>query len=1021
MPTKKTKPPAKDPAAKASAAGRKRGTAAAQAMPRKSAPAPRSKTTPAEPAELLTKPGLFVVGVGASAGGLEAVTEMLNHLPPDIGMAFVLVQHLAPGHDSMMTELLTRETTLAVAEITDGMTVAANQVFVIPPNSNLGIINGVLHLMPRDPDAKKRHLPIDYFFQSLAKDQGQKAIGIILSGSASDGTEGLKAIHAEGGITFAQDSDTARYDSMPNNAVATGCVDFVLNPQGIAQELTQIARHPEVLRADIAAGKEDSARLRSEMEKILLLLRDRTGNDFTYYKQNTIQRRISRRMLVHKIDRVKDYVRYLDAHPPEVDALFHDILISVTGFFRNPEAFEALKVNALPAIAQNRASNQPIRIWVPGCASGEEVYSLVIVILEYLGDKGGNPTVQVFATDIDERAIAKARTGIYQESNTAHVSRERLRRFFSKIPQGYQISKPIRDMCVFAPQNVIKDPPFTHQDLIVCRNLLIYLSNALQRKVLRTFHYALNSGGYLFLGNSESVGAAADLFALADKDNKLYRKKDVVVRPRGEAVTMPIPLTPLRTAVEPLSVSDRKPEHLQRLAESIILNEYGPPGVIVNEQLNAVLFIGHTGPYLEPAPGVASLSLIKLAHPNLTVDLRVATHAAFRDKKPTRKAGARLPRNGTIEEVSIEVMPLVEREAGEPHYLVLFRKLAEYPANATDNQPDPATEQEPATAKDQRIQALDQELQATKAYMQTIIEDLEASNEELQSANEEIQSTNEELQSTNEELETTKEELQSTNEELITVNEELEHRNVELSSLNNDFVNLINSADLPLIVVNESLTVRYFSPQAHKLLNLIDSDIGRPIGDIRPNIDTGDITEQVHQVMDTLNPTATEVQGQQGHWYSMRIRPYRTADNRIAGAVIVFVDTTSFRETLARARRLATVVEDANDAVTVQDFEGRIQAWNPAAAKMYGYSEDEALHSNSSLIIPDDCQQDMQDKLATLQAGGVVKPFETWRLAKNGVKLKVWVTLSALKDDLGKPAALATTERLLPDSAEDPE
>jgi len=1018
MPIKKTQSPAKAPTKPAAT---DRSTAGSAKKPPKPPPDRRDKTTPTEPAAPLSGPGFFVVGIGASAGGLEAMSEMLNHLPPDIGMAFVLVQHLAPGHDSMMSELLTRETTLAVSEITDGMKIAANHLYVIPPNTNLGIINGVLHLMPRGLDAKQRHLPIDYFFQSLAKDQGHNAIGIILSGSASDGTEGLKAIRTEGGITFAQDSDTARYDSMPNNAIATGCVDFVLNPQGIAQELTQIARHPEVLRADIMAGKEDSARMRSEMEKILILLRDRTGNDFTYYKQNTIQRRISRRMLVHKIERVKDYVRYLDAHPSEVDALFHDILISVTGFFRNSEAFEALKVNALPTITQNRASNQPIRIWVPGCASGEEVYSLVIVILEYLSDTGSNSSVQVFATDIDERAIAKARAGIYLESITANVSRERLRRFFTKVPQGYQISKSIRDMCVFALQNVIKDPPFTHQDLIVCRNLLIYMSNALQHKVLCTLHYALNSGGYLFLGSSESVGAAADLFALADKDNKLYRKKEVGVRSRGEATTMPLALTPLRTVAEPLTISDRKPSDLQRLAESIILNQYGPPGVVVNEQLNIVLFIGHTGPYLEPAPGVASLNLIKLAHPKLTVDLRVATHAAFRDKKLTRREGTRLQRNGKIEEVGIEVVPLLERDEEEPHYLVLFRTLAEHSATGAENQADSTAEHEPPDAKDQRIQALEQELQATKAYMQTIIEDQEASNEELQSANEEIQSTNEELQSTNEELETTKEELQSTNEELITVNEELEHRNTELSSLNNDFVNLINSADLPLIVVNESFTVRYFSPQAHKLLNLIDSDIGRPIGDIRPNIDTGDIAEQVHQVMDTLNPTATEVRGERGHWYSMRIRPYRTEDNRIAGAVIVFVDTTSFRETLARARRLATVVEDSNDAVTMLNFEGRIQAWNPAAAKIYGYSEDEALHSDIGLIAPDDCRQDLLDKLATLQAGGVVKPFETWRLRKNGVKLKVMVTLSLLKDKQGKPVALATTERLLADPSETPD
>jgi len=965
--------------------------------------------------------GFPVVGIGASAGGLEAMTELLNQLPQDIGMAFVLIQHLAPKHDSMMPELLTRETALEVSEITDGIKVQPDHLYVIPPNTNVGIINNALHLMPRDADFKKRHLPIDYFFQSLAKDQGSNAIGIILSGSASDGTLGLKIVKAEGGMTFAQDRASARYDSMPGSAIAAGCVDFVLEPAGIARELAHIARHPEVLRADIADDPVEQGRISGELEKIFMLLRNHSGNDFTYYKQNTIRRRIGRRMLVHKIERLKDYVRYLDSHPDEVDALFHDILINVTGFFRNPEAYEALKQTVFAPIVQDHDNARPVRIWIPGCSSGEETYSVVIALQEYLGDKKAGTSVQVFATDIDEDAITKARTGVYPESITTHVSPERLRRFFTKVPQGYQISKHIRDLCVFAPQNVIKDPPFTHQDLIVCRNLLIYMGSVLQRKVLGILHYALDPGGFLFLGNSESVGASADLFYLVDKAHKIYRRKEISHRTRDEAVRTAVPLSSKSKRAEmlPARAKDQPPDDLQRLAETVILNQYGPPGVIVNEQLDSLLFIGRLGGYLEPASGTASLNLIKLVHPNLAVELRVATHTAFRDKAPIRKEGARLQRDDRIEEISIEVLPLDERDSREPHYLVLFHKVAEHELEESASKPQKAGAKESPDArndaKDERIRELEKELQSTKTYMQTIIEDQEASNEELQSANEEIQSTNEELQSTNEELETTKEELQSTNEELITVNEELENRNTELTALNNDFVNLINNADLPLIVISDTFRVRYFSPQAHRLLNLIDSDIGRPLNDIRPNIEVGDLTAQVNQVLDTLKPSFTEVQDDQGRWYSMRIRPYRTEDNRISGAVIAFVDITEFRENLARVRRLATVVEDSNDAITVQDFDGRIQAWNPKAAELFGYTEEEALKATIDIIVPPECREEIMNKINIIQEGKNIDPFETLRLHKNRHKLKVLVTMSVLNDETGKPTALATTERLLAD------
>ncbi|MDT8404250.1 chemotaxis protein CheB [Sulfuriflexus sp.] len=976
----------------------------------------KKATSPAMPEHGDTD--FLVVGIGASAGGLEAVTELLQHLPADTGMAFVLVQHLAPGHKSMMTELLARETILDVSEVTDGMKVRPNHVYVIPPNTNLGIFKNALHLMPRE--AKGQHLPIDYFFQSLAKERGSKAIAVILSGSASDGTLGLKAIKAGDGITFAQALETAHYDSMPASAIATGCVDFVLPPKDIANELAHLARHPAVLRTDLVAGKEDRERIDGELEKIFWLLRNRTGNDFTYYKTTSIQRRISRRMLMHKIERLKDYVRYLGLHPVELDALFQDILINVTSFFRDPDAFSALKKKVFPMLVRERSGEHPVRIWVPGCSTGEEVYSIIMVLIEFLDDDMNSTPIQVFASDIDEQAIARARAAIYPEGIVAEVSRERLQRFFTKVPQGYQINKRLRDLCIFAVQNITKDPPFSHQDLIACRNMMIYMNTTLQRKVLQTLHYALNQGGYLFLGTSETVGASADMFAAEDEANKIYRKKDVSRQlhyhtPNTGRVTSP----PASMAVRKLPRARHEPVDLQRLAEAVILNQYSPAAVVINERMDVVQFIGFTGPYLAPAPGAASLNLIKLEHPNLTMELHLLVRNALRDKASSRREGLHLRHNGNMLEINIEVLPLPEQGSEEAHYLVLFRKVAEHAVKTAAK--GTAGKKQAPSKEAEHIKRLEQELADARAYSRSIIEDqeaanegIQATNEELQSTNEELQSTNEELQSTNEELETSKEELQSTNEELITVNEELENRNTELSTSNDDLNNLIASTDLPLIMLDEALKIRFFSPRTRDLLNLIDGDVGRSIGDIRLNFDIGDIVDHVRKVIESLHPLATKVRDDEGYWYTMRITPYRTSDNRIKGALIIFVDITDSK-LLQRASRLATVVEDSNDAITVHDLDGHILAWNPRAVEIYGYSEEEALNVDISIIVPEDKRQKMGMRINKLRQGQLVRPISTQRLSKDGKLFEVIVTMSLLKNERGEPEAIATTERPLTD------
>ena len=955
-----------------------------------------------------------IVGIGASAGGLEACSEFFNQLPTSTGMAFVLVQHLDPSHKSMLTELLSRTTPLPIQEVGDGMEVEPNHIYIIPPNTELGILHQVLHLLPRSQTACPP-LPIDTFMQSLAEDQGSMAIGVILSGGASDGTIGLKSIKAAGGITFAQDEESAKYDSMPHSAIAAGCVDFVLPPAEIAKELVRIARQPLVLKhlsGMMETGLPDEGG--DDLNKIFLLLRNRTGNDFTYYKHTTIRRRIQRRMVLHKLERLRDYLRYLRQHPPELDELFQDILINVTGFFRDPESFDSLQKEVFPAIIQGRR-DETIRIWVAACSTGEEAYSVAMTLLEYLGDQASGTPIQIFASDIDAKAIDKARAGIYPEGIKADVSAARLQRFFTRVPAGYQISKSVRDLCLFAVQNVAKDPPFSRMDLICCRNLLIYLSNVMQKKVLQVFHYGLKPTGFLFLGASESISGSADLFSMLDKKNKIYTKKSIASLRHYEFSGMPAKVTRY-SPEQPLLSSATTPMDIVQQAERLILNEYAPAAVITNQDLDIFHFRGHTGPYIEPAQGSASLNLMKMARPDLLMELRSAFRQVIKEGARVKRENVRLKSNHQERRIQLQVIPLKGASSDEHSLLVLFEETGSSPVPATVaelGQPVAETDSKKIVDdKDQRIRELEQELSATREYLQSIIEDQETGNEELQSANEEIQSANEELQSTNEELETAKEELQSTNEELVTVNEELEGRNVELNQLNNDLSNLLNSVQLPIIMLNENLSIRHFTPGATKLFNLIHSDVGRAISDIKANVNIADLDERLIRVMDTVMLESLEVRDTAGNWYNLNIRPYKTMDNRIAGAVMVFVGMSSAIE-----RRLAAVVRDASDAISLQDFDGNILAWNHRAVEIFGYSEAEALTMNVRSLIPESARLKEAAMVAALRNGEAVAPLATIRTTKAGEALRVWHSSTALIDEHGRPYAIASTERLLTDEA----
>jgi len=837
-----------------------------------------------------------IVGIGASAGGLEAVTALLRELPTNTGMAFVLVQHLAPTHESMLTELLARETTMPVQEIKDGMLVEANHFYVIPPNTNLGILHGELHLMPRG-DEKGQHLPIDFFLRSLAKEQSSRAIGVILSGSASDGVLGLMEIKAEGGITFAQDEATAAHTSMPHSAVAAGCVDFVLSPKKIAHELSRIGQHPYLKHA-IVKTEQSLPEEEDNLRKIFLLLRQKCGNDFTYYKQSTILRRIKRRILLHKLERLDDYVRYLQGNSAEVEALFRDLLINVTSFFRDPEVFDGLQKIVFPAIVKDRPEGLPIRIWVAGCSTGEEVYSIAIALFEYLGDMAANTLIQFFATDLDVQAVDKARSGIYPSTISEAVSARRLQRFFSKVEKGYQISKHIRDVCIFAQQNVFKDPPFSRLDLISCRNLLIYLSPVLQKKIMPIFNYALNDKGFLLLGTSETIGRHADLFRLTDKKIKLYEKKslpgalhfnlaDFTINSEEKSYDNAVPAERFST----LSNLD-----IQREADRIVLKKFAPCGVVINEELDVLQFRGHTGAFLEPAAGEASLNLLKMARNGLQVELRNIIQQAMDKNMIVRKDELQLRIDGELKNISIEVNPIKAPDHQSHYFLVLFQENMSTPI------PKPAKKMGSTkvdiSEESVEIKRLQQEINATQEYMHTVIEQQEVANEELTSANEEIQASNEELQSTNEELETAKEELQSSNEELATVNDELASRNDELEQLSNDLSNLITGLSIPIVMVNDNLQIRRFSLAAEKLLNLIGADQGRPISHINANIVVPELEQMLLRVIDSVKDEEVEVQDQLGCWYKVQVRPYKTLDNTISGALIAFIDINEMKRSL---------------------------------------------------------------------------------------------------------------------------
>ena len=829
-----------------------------------------------------------VVGIGASAGGLEGFTDLLTALSVSTGMAYVLVQHLDPAHESQLTQILSRATTLPVRQVTDGMRIEPNSVYVIPPNAGLTIARGTLHLAPRRAD-RTAHSPVDRFFESLAEAQRNLSVGVILSGNGSDGAQGLKAIKEQCGITFAQTEESARFSGMPHSAIASGAVDFVLSPAEIAQELVRISLHPWVAsppsRTQALLPNGDF-----ELQRILSLVRDATGVDFSHYKRTTTERRIARRMIVTRSENLAEYRALLEVHPEEVLELYRDTLISVTQFFRDPDAFRAL-ATYLPEFLRRRQSSDSFRVWVPGCATGEEVYSLAICLHEVFLREAVRPILQIFGTEINEPALGKARVGRYPESIAEDVSPERLQQFFHKDEGHYQINKSIRDCCVFAKQDLTRDPPFSRVDLVSCRNTLIYLDPVLQKAVMSTFCYSLTEGGLLFLGPSESTGTGRDLFRAVDQRHKIYFRSSAALRgtiPRS----LPHPsLAPLPSKSQSIAAIGLD---WQRQVDQLIQNRYAPDGVIINQDLNVLQFRGRTGYYLQSGALGTSQNLLLLVHDSMHFAIREAALASMAQNIPVKRKGLRLEYRGEQREIDLEVIPLSATSARDRFYFVVFERTD---SGSNGDSEEFASSSEPQTAEQENVH-LKQQLAELHEHLSIISEEHETALEEQKASNEEISSANEELQSTNEELSTAKEEVQSANEELTTINEELQNRNQELGVLINDLNNLFAAVNTPILIFDRALALRRFTSAAERCLGLGATDLGRAIGDLPTRTSVPQLEQMVRGVIDTLTVETREMQDHSGNWWSLTIRPYLTLDHRIEGAILTFADVNSLKLSL---------------------------------------------------------------------------------------------------------------------------
>lgn len=913
--------------------------------------APETETSESQQKESVHKEDgqkrpLYVVGMGASAGGLEAFEEFFKNMPPDTGMAFVLVPHLDPTHKGLMPELIQRFTQMDVVEVTDGMRVVPNHVYVIPPNKDMAIMRGVLQLLePSMPRGLR--MPIDFFFRQLAQDQGDRSVAIILSGMGTDGTLGIRAIKEKLGTVMVQDPQSAKYNGMPQSATATGLIDYIAPAYELPDRLLKFANQYDHLRVVPPTEKKDAA---GALQKIFALVRTQTGNDFSLYKKSTVQRRIERRMSVHQITDINNYVRFIQENPGEINMLFKELLIGVTSFFREPEAFETLKNVAIPKMVAGKKPGDPIRVWVVGCSTGEEAYSIAIILKEYLsGIKNNNLAIQIYATDIDKEAIDVARQGIYPSNIAQDVSPERLERFFTKEDDHYRIKKEIREPIVFAAQSVIADPPFTKLDILSCRNLLIYLSTELQKKLMPLFHYALNPGGILFLGSSESTDNFTDLFEPIDHKWKLFERKGTSFM-RKEAIEFPLSPITYEPRIRDMVIEKKySGSNIANEAQKVIIQTIVPPVAIINDHGDILYTTRRTGKYLEPPVGKVNLNIYAMAREGLRAELSISVRKAIKDKQKVVVKGLRVKTNGSDQPINLLVTPLDEPETMRGLLMIEFEDT-EPPSGGVH----PTQEKQVSKSDLAEInKSLEEELGNTKEHLQTVLEQMQTSQEELKTANEELQSTNEELQSTNEEVVTSKEELQSLNEELTTLNSELQSKNEELTSANNDMANILNSTQIPTVFVDNNLNIKRFTPRASKIISLISADIGRPIADISSNLKYDGLVNDIKDVLSSLTPKAVETQTKEGVWYRVHIVPYRTTENTIEGAVITFFNISDFKKLEAELQKskdggeIWKVLDNWPSPVFIYDMTEKHNVYaNQTASSVLGYPKEKLTRSD---------------------------------------------------------------------------
>jgi two-component system CheB/CheR fusion protein len=923
-----------------------------------------------------------VVALGASAGGLESFQKFFDKMPGDTGASFILIQHADPNHVTLMPKLLTKNTAMPIIKVEDGLRAESNKIYVLPPNSKLTLSDGAF-AVTKQSDRESNRMPIDRLFRDLAQALDSRMMGIVLSGMDGDGTLGLKAIREAGGLTLAEAPETARHEGMPRSAITAGVVDFILPAEQMSEKIVEYVQHLNRLLQQRALERIQREAPR-HLKNVFPILRRQTSHDFSRYKQSTLIRRIQRRIQMRFLDSVGSYIRVLRHEPKEVDALFKDLLIGVTQFFRDPSSFKVLEEKALNEILQGKPAESTVRAWVPGCASGEEAYSIAILIAEYCARTGKPLHAHVFATDLDTEALACARRARYPKSIEEYVSPQRLAAYFIADGAEYEVKDEIRKMCVFSPHNLIKDPPFSRLDLISCRNLLIYLELDLQKRVLALFHYALVSSGFLFLGPSENVASRSELFRAVDKRHRLYQRKPSVLH---SSLYLP-PMDGERGAKHflPLPQAAAPRGHNQvRTIERVILEEYAPASVIVDPLGEVIYFSGPTGAFLEPPAGAPSNKLVSMARKPLRAELRSAFHLATANREEVIRPHLSIKHGRETIHFNLVVRPLTELGKDSDCFIVLFQELTPMKGGA-------APRLRPAEGHGPMVQQLEHELRSTREDLQTTIEELESSNEDLKSANEELLSMNEELQSTNEEMQTSKEEV-------LSANDELQRKNDELDAANSDLSNFFQSARVPAVFVDRRLRIKRFTPALSEIFPITERDLGRDLPETARRFSNGaEWDSLIHEVMRTQLHAERQVAVEHGRkWFIVRVNPYFGVDHAVQGAVVTFIDITDLKRAAGEHAQLAAIIEYCVDGIISKDLNGLITSWNKGAERIYGYRPEEAIGQSMLLLLPPELYDEEVRIMARIRKGGQVESFETRRRRKDGSLVDVDVTISPVK------------------------